>query len=83
MDTQPLNHEPAPTPAEEKPRRRWCSIEAGDTGMWVAIWVAIFVPMMFTTTNMDGPEDLLWAVIIIGSVLAVGAGLLRLFKNRA
>jgi hypothetical protein len=81
MDTQPLNREPAAPapPGGEQPQRRWCSINGENTGMWVAIWVAIFVPMMSTA---DEPADLLWTVVVIGVMLAVGAGLYRLLKKR-
>ena len=84
MDTQPLDREPAPpaAPAGEKPRRSWCSFDKGDTGVWVALWVAIFVPMMSTISVADEPADLLWTALIIGVVLAIGAGMYRLFKNR-
>ena len=47
-----------------------------------ALWVAIFVPMISTISVADEPTDLLWTALMIGVVLAIGAGMYRIFKNR-
>jgi hypothetical protein len=78
MDTQPLNRDPAP-PSPAKPPRRWCALDGDNTGVWVALWVAIFVPLLSTS---DEPADLLGTGIVVGMMLAVGAGMYRLLKKR-
>jgi LPXTG-motif cell wall-anchored protein len=82
MDTQPFDpkQQSTPAPKDESPQQSGRSSHAG---VWVALWVAIFVPLISTTGAGDRPEALLWTGIIIASALAIGGGLYWRFKKRA